>query len=170
MNSAEMAPDVHLFLFHSFLLRLQSGTNARHSDLAEILWTDVSQLSEIEGSSECTYAVKVRQIKLLGSKPREFWCSDAITSALAGYWFACHSPTVCKQNSGNIYLFPRVGVGLALDFTHKMTYECHKNACQLCAETVGLQVSAEFKNNLGCKAVKRGNAATIAAALQSYLN
>ena len=166
MNSAEMTPDVHLFVFHAFLLRLQSGTNARHSDLAGILWSDVS---EIEGASECKYAVKLRQIKLLGSHPREFWCNDAITSALAGYWVSSHSPTVCSENSENIYLFPKVGVALALDFKHQMTYECHNNACKLCAGTIGLQVSPEFKDNLGCKAVKRGNAATVAAALQRYL-
>ena len=166
MNSAEMAPDVHLFVFHAFLLRLQSGTNARHADLAEILWSDVSQ---VEGTSESTYAVKLRQIKLLGSHPREFWCNDAITSALAGYWISCHSPTIGHGTSENIYLFPRVCVGMTFDFKQKMTYECHNNACKLCAETIGLQVSAEFKDNLSCKSVKRGNAATVAAALQSYL-
>ena len=44
-----MTPDVHLFLLHANVLRLQSGTDCRHVDLAKIKWGDASKVEHLQG-------------------------------------------------------------------------------------------------------------------------
>ena len=44
-----MTPDVHLFLLHANVLRLQSGTDCRHVDLAKIKWSDAFKMEHLQG-------------------------------------------------------------------------------------------------------------------------
>ena len=48
-----------VFLMHALLLRLQSGTNARHHNLVRIRWTDVEKLEPtVNNDTEC-FSIKV---------------------------------------------------------------------------------------------------------------
>jgi len=53
-----------------------------------------------------------------------------------------------------------------LDFSQQMEYKTHTEACQLCAQVLGLQVSQQFVQALGANAVRRGNAATVGVAIK----
>ena len=57
--------EVQLFLMHALLLRLQSGTNARHKNLVEIKWSDTEKLEPVVGlEAPPGFSVKVKPGKV----------------------------------------------------------------------------------------------------------
>lgn len=160
-QATELTPDVHLFLFHALLLRLQSGTNCRHVNLASIPWKHVEKHEHIVGLNENIFSVKVVPTKEVrrGGEPVEFYATDPITASLFQYWHLYHSHK-------GAWFFPKVSKDGSMDFNQQMDYQSHGIACKLCAEILGLQMSSEFKKNLGAKAIKRGNAAKLGVALK----
>ena len=161
-QATEVTPDVHMFLMHAILLRIQSGSDCRHCDLARIEWAHVEKHEYVVGLEECTFSVKITPSKITFTQdatPLEYFASDDITATLFTHWHNLHS------TSGR-WFFPRVLKGDTFDFSLQMKPETHTQACQMCAEVLGLQVSTQFKRGLGANAVRRGNAATVGIAIK----
>jgi len=161
LQATEITPDVENFLLHALLLRLQSATNVRHSDLKIIEWSHVEKLEHVQGLDECVFTIKISSLKVLAanSTPVEYLACDAITSALMSYWYQYYG----KKGK---WLFPKVNRHGQFNFDLQLTYDTHAEAAKLCAEVLQLPVSSEFKKHLGCKAVKRGNAAQLGVAIR----
>ena len=161
-QATEMTPDVHMFLMHAILLRIQSGSDCRHCDLARIEWAHVEKHEYVVGLDECTFSVKITPSKITFTQdatPLEYFASDDITATLFSHWHDLHS-------TAGKWFFPRVLKGNRFDFSLQMKPETHTQACQMCAEVLGLQVSTQFKSALGANAVRRGNAATVGIAIK----
>ena len=150
-----------MFLLHALLLRLQSGSDSRHCALREISWADVAKHEYVVGLDECTFSVKIAPSKVLtkDATPLEYYANDPITAALFGYWHSLHS-------AAGKWLFPKVSKWGQFDFNAQVEYKTHKEACQLCVEVLGLQVSQQFISALGANAVRRGNAAKVGVAVK----
>jgi hypothetical protein len=98
--------------------------------------------------------------------PVEFYLSDAISNTLFSLWHAHHAPSEHAGTANNVYVFPLVTPSNQFDFIQHMKESEHRRACQLVVDTLGLQVSTEFRNGLGCNSLRRGNAAKLGAELR----
>jgi hypothetical protein len=101
-------------------------------------------------------------------QPVEFYMTDVISNTLCAWWWAHHSPVDNPSNASNVFVFPKVDK-CTFDFAQHMKEDEHKKACQLVVDVLGLQVSSEFRNGLGAKSVRKGNAAKLGAELRGRL-
>jgi len=163
MEAPEITPDVQLFLLHALLLRLQCGSDSRHVSLVALKWDDVQRHEAFVVPDVHIFSVLLLPSKTIcpTAAPIEFQTTDVITSTLVNLWYQFHSPQSSRANADAVYVFPHVDANNVLDFTKPLNYEEHRNACRLCVEVLGLEVSTAFHANLGSNTVRRGNAATI---------
>ncbi len=154
-----------MFLLHALVLRFQSGTDSRHTNLVVIKWTEVEWVENVVAIEGEVCIFKVLETKSLITA-REYYACDAITLALARAWTKYFSPQSSQVNASNVYFFPKVSANGVLDFSQPFDYKNHKEACVNCATWLGLPMSTECKSTLGSKAVRRGNAATVGMAVK----
>ena len=162
-QATENTPDVHLFLLHALLLRIQSGTNNRHASLTALQWTDVEHHEYVVGLDTEMFSFKMKPCKILGkiAGPVEFYVTDVITSKLFSLWWHYFAPDSSTANIHHVYVFPHVASQIVFDFTKPLTYLEHGKACRMCADMLQLPVSREFAEHLGANSVRRGNAAKL---------
>ena len=162
-QATENTPDVHLFLLHALLLRIQSGTNNRHASLTALQWTDVEHHEYVVGLDTEMFSFKMKPCKILGkiAGPVEFYVTDVITSKLFSLWWHYFAPDSSTANIHHVYVFPHVASHTVFDFTKPLTYLEHGKACRMCADMLQLPVSREFAEHLGANSVRRGNAAKL---------
>ena len=159
--------DVHLFLLHALVLRLQSGTNCRHTTLSDIQWCHVEKLEHVVALDGEMFVFRVGPTsKDSPIGQLEYYVTDIITSTLFNYWWQYFCPHSGPANDKHVYLFPKVSSNGSFDFSKKFSNDSHKDACIQCARWLGIPMSQEFRSNLGCNAVRRGNAATIGLAVR----
>ena len=159
----ENTPDVHVFLLHALLLRIQSGTNNRHASLTALKWTEVEHHEYVVGLDSEMFSFKMKPCKVLGKNtgPVEFYVTDVITSTLFSLWWQYFAPEGNTANVHHVYVFPHVTSQQVFDFTKPLSYLEHGKACRMCADMLQLPVSREFAEHLGSNSVRRGNAAKL---------
>ena len=130
----------------------------------DLLWEHVHEHEyavELEGDK--TFSVKLAATKYMpkGTAPIEYVLQDAITARLFSWWHQYHAPASAIANQHHKYVFPFVCPDGSFDFSKQFSYQNFNVAATLCCEVLGLQLSPEAKQGLGCKSIRYGNAAQL---------
>ncbi len=164
MQEPEVNQALCTAMLRALVLRIQSGSDARHNGIAEVTWDKVAQHEYVVALQDHFFSVLLKPTKLISPKnaaPVEFFLADAITSYLFQHWHTLYSPSCSKQNAGHKYVFPKINQHGEFDFQQPFSYDNHKEACMACAQTCGIPVSEQLQKTMGTNAVRRGNAATL---------
>ena len=154
-------PDMQTLVLFALLLRVQSGSNLRHVNIAAVKWSDVG----IDKAGVPYIVLYNTKAWLLASSDTQdkvrpdatYYFSDRISYVLFMIWWGWFS----EKHAGRAgsYFFPRINVS-SFNFGALFTYESHKEACQCVALHCGVvQAHSGHLGTFTSQSVRRGNAA-----------
>jgi hypothetical protein len=157
-------------ILYALVLRIQSGSDCRHSCFEELLWdTSVARHEYVVGLEGDFFSITLKpSAKLLGKRagPVVFYISDALTNYFFQHWHDLQSPGARSQAQANQFVFPKIEADGTFNWQRCFTYENHKAACLACARTNSIPITPELEKTFGANTVRRGNAATLGAQIR----
>jgi hypothetical protein len=161
LHMVDPPQNIRTLVLYALLLRIQSGTNGRHTNVASILWSDVG--IDVAGCPWIDFT-NTKAFKLASSCNQEklqpkgiVQCLDVISMRLFKIWWDWHLPKHEPSREAR-YVFPRVNVG-HFNFLQHLTNENHKEACQLAAVHCDLILPhTGHLDTFTSQAIRRGNA------------
>jgi hypothetical protein len=160
-------------ILYALLLRIQSGTNTRHTDLvASTLWKDVGVYSD---GTPWINITNTKPFRTRGPKAASqtkptstMLLTDILTKALFFWWYSWYSPANRPDTSDEDYFFPRVNKK-GFNFQAPLTTDNHSEACRHCAIHTQECARPEFLRTFTSQSVRRGVGAQTYERLRDFL-